>query len=172
MRGLLIAMMNQAPKVERFKQTQDPLDGLHAKYDADTGKPVVEDDGWGHLQIDATSLFVLFLAQMTAAGLKIVQDRTELDFVQNLVHYISPAYRIADYGIWERGRKSNDGVVEINASSVGIAKAALEAIDNMALLGDGAPVIMVPPDDVARARETLQMLFQLNRRPRKRMRPC
>lgn len=159
MRGLLLAMINQAPKVERFKQTQDPLDGLHAKYDADTGLPVVDDDRWGHLQIDATSLFVLFLAQMSAAGLQIIETRDEVDFVQNLVHYISPAYRIADYGIWERGRKSNDGVVEINASSVGIAKAALEAIDNMAFLGGAAPVIMVPPDDIARARETLQMLL-------------
>jgi phosphorylase kinase alpha/beta subunit len=159
MRGLLTAMMAQAPKVERFKQTQDPLDGLHAKYDADTGKPVVEDDGWGHLQIDATSLFVLFLAQMTAAGLPLIKSRDELDFVQNLVHYISPAYRIADYGIWERGRKTNDGVVEINASSVGVAKAALEAIDGMALLGPDQPAIHVPPDDIARARETLQVLL-------------
>jgi phosphorylase kinase alpha/beta subunit len=159
MRGLLAAMMAQAPKVEKFKQTQDPLDGLHAKYDADTGKPVVEDDGWGHLQIDATSLFVLFLAQMSAAGLPIIRTRDELDFVQNLVHYISPAYRIADYGIWERGRKTNDGVVEINASSVGIAKAALEAINGLALLGEGQPVIHVPPDDIARARETLQVLL-------------
>jgi phosphorylase kinase alpha/beta subunit len=159
MRGLLAAMMAQAPKVERFKQTQDPLDGLHAKYDADTGKPVVEDDGWGHLQIDATSLFVLFLAQMSAAGLKIIQTRDEVDFVQNVVHYISPAYRIADYGIWERGRKSNDGVVEINASSVGIAKAALEAIDGMSFLGAEHPAILVPSDDIARARETLQVLL-------------
>lgn len=159
MRGLLAAMMAQAAKVERFKQTQDPLDGLHAKYDADTGKTVVEDDGWGHLQIDATSLFVLFLAQMTAAGLKIIKTRDEVDFVQNVVHYISPAYRIADYGIWERGRKSNDGVVEINASSVGIAKAALEAIDGMALMGPDHPVILVPSDDIARARETLQVLL-------------
>jgi phosphorylase kinase alpha/beta subunit len=159
MRGLLASMMAQAPKVERFKQTQDPLDGLHAKYDADTGKPVVEDDGWGHLQIDATSLFVLFLAQMSAAGLPIIKSRDELDFVQNLVHYISPAYRIADYGIWERGRKTNDGVVEINASSVGIAKAALEAINGLALLGQDGPVIHVPPDDIARARETLQVLL-------------
>jgi phosphorylase kinase alpha/beta subunit len=159
MRGLLKAMMNQAPKVEKFKHTQDPLDGLHAKYDADTGEPVVEDDRWGHLQIDATSLFILFVAQMSAAGLQIIQSRAELDFIQNVVHYISPAYRIADYGIWERGRKTNDGVVEINASSVGVAKAALEAIDGMSLLGLDQPAILVPPDDIARARETLQVLL-------------
>ena len=35
--GLLIAMMRQSAKVERFKQTQDPLDALHAKYDTGTG---------------------------------------------------------------------------------------------------------------------------------------
>jgi phosphorylase kinase alpha/beta subunit len=159
MRALMLAMKAQAAKIERFKQTQDPLDGLHAKYDADTGAPVVEDDGWGHLQIDATSLFVLYLAQMSAAGLKIIETRAEIDFIQNVVHYISPAYRIADYGIWERGRKSNDGVVEINASSVGMAKAALEAIDGMSLLGPDHPAILVPSDDIARARETLQVLL-------------
>lgn len=29
---------------------------------------VVSDSEWGHLQIDATSLFLLVLAQMTASG--------------------------------------------------------------------------------------------------------
>jgi phosphorylase kinase alpha/beta subunit len=33
MRGLLIAMMRQAAKVEYFKERQDPLEALHAKYD-------------------------------------------------------------------------------------------------------------------------------------------
>ena len=66
MRGLLFAMMRQAAKVEKFKVTQDPLDALHAKYDTDTGDTVVGDDQWGHLQLDATSLFLLMLAQMTA----------------------------------------------------------------------------------------------------------
>ena len=159
MRGLLSAMMGQADKVERFKYTQDPLDGLHAKYDAATGKPVVGDAHWGHLQIDATSLFLVFLAQMTAGGLKIVETTDEVDFVQNLVHYIGPAYRIADYGIWERGRKSNDGVVEINASSVGVAKAALEAMDGLDFGCSERAPIRVPADDIARARETLQVLL-------------
>ena len=30
--------------------------------------PVVGDHNWGHLQIDATSLFLLVLAQLTSAG--------------------------------------------------------------------------------------------------------
>lgn len=162
MRGLLKAMMAQAGKVERFKVTQNPLDALHAKYDAATGAVVVEDDRWGHLQIDATSLFLLMLAQMTSGGLRVVETADEADFVQNLVHYLGPAYRIADYGIWERGRKTNDGSVEINASSVGMAKAALEAVRGLELLGDDPRGrIFVPPDDIARARESLQALLPM-----------
>ncbi len=159
MRGLLIAMMRQSDKVERFKQTLDPLDALHAKYDTATGDPVVGDDAWGHLQIDATSLFLLMLAQMTASGLRIVFTIDEVNFVQNLVHYIGRAYRTPDYGIWERGNKANHGVAEINSSSVGIAKAALEALNGFNLFGPGggqASVVHLAPDDVARARITLE----------------
>ena len=96
---------------------------------------------------------------MTAGGLKIVSQAEEVDFVQNLVHYIGPAYRIADYGIWERGRKSNDGVVEINASSVGLAKAALESMSGLDFGCFDRGPIQVAPDDIARARETLQVLL-------------
>jgi phosphorylase kinase alpha/beta subunit len=159
MRGLLIAMMRQAAKVERFKQTQDPLDALHAKYDTGTGEPVVGDDEWGHLQLDATSLFLLMLAQMTASGLRIVFTIDEVNFVQNLVHYIGRAYRTPDFGIWERGNKINHGIAEINSSSVGMAKAALEALDGFNLFGTGggqASVVHVVPDEVARARITLE----------------
>ena len=48
MRGLLTAMMRQAPKVEKFKQFQNPMDALHAKYDTKSGGIVVGDDEWGH----------------------------------------------------------------------------------------------------------------------------
>lgn len=159
MRGLLDAMMRQSAKVERFKLTQHPLDALHAKYDTRTGMPVVGDDAWGHLQIDATSVYLLMLAQMSASGLPIVQARSELDFVQNLVYYLGCAWRTPDFGIWERGNKRNDGEVEINASSVGMAKAALEAIDGARLLDDGSPVIHVPGDDIANAHTTLMNLL-------------
>lgn len=37
MRGLLMAMMQQKDKVEKFKQTQNPFDSLHAKYSSSTG---------------------------------------------------------------------------------------------------------------------------------------
>lgn len=68
MRGLLMAMMQQKDKVERFKISQNPLDALHAKYSSTTGQSVVGDSEWGHLQIDAVSLYLLVLAQMTASG--------------------------------------------------------------------------------------------------------
>lgn len=55
----------------RFKQTQNPLDSLHAKYCSETGQIVVGDNEWGHLQIDAISLYLLILAQMTASGLQV-----------------------------------------------------------------------------------------------------
>ncbi len=159
MRGLLMAMMRQADKVEAFKVSQNPADALHAKYDTGTGLPVVGDHEWGHLQLDATSLFLLCLAQMTASGLRIVFTLDEVNFVQNLVHYIGRAYRTPDYGIWERGHKINRGEVELNSSSVGMAKAALEALDGFNLFGAGGgaeSVIHVIPDEIARARITLQ----------------
>jgi len=162
MRGLLLAMMNQAPKVEQFKQNQDPLAALHAKYDTATGNPVVGDDEWGHLQLDATSVFLLMLAQMTASGLQIVYTLDEVNFVQNLVYYIGRAYRTPDYGIWERGNKLNHGKPELNASSVGMAKAALEAMQGLNLFGmrgGQASVVHVLPDEIARARITLESLL-------------
>ncbi|MBD2196202.1 glycoside hydrolase family 15 protein [Calothrix anomala FACHB-343] len=162
MRGLLFAMMRQAYKVERFKHTQSPLDGLHAKYNTATGDIVVGDDEWGHLQLDATSIFLLMLAQMTASGLQIIYTVDEVNFVQNLVYYIGRAYRTPDYGIWERGNKINRGNAELNASSVGMAKAALEAINGLDLFGvrgSQASVIHVLPDEIARARITLESLL-------------
>ncbi|MEA5512625.1 glycoside hydrolase family 15 protein, partial [Nodularia sp. UHCC 0506] len=162
MRGLLFAMLRQSHKVEQFKHTQSPLDGLHAKYNTATADIVVGDDEWGHLQLDATSIFLLMLAQMTASGLQIIYTIDEVNFVQNLVYYIGRAYRTPDYGIWERGNKINHGSAELNASSVGMAKAALEAINGLDLFGvrgSQASVIHVLPDEIARARITLESLL-------------
>lgn len=162
MRGLLFAMMRQSHKVETFKHTQSLLDGLHAKYNTATGDIVVGDDEWGHLQLDATSIYLLMLAQMTASGLSIIFTLDEVNFVQNLVYYIGRAYRTPDYGIWERGNKINHGNAELNASSLGMAKAALEAMNGLNLFGVNgcqASVIHVLPDEIARARITLESLL-------------
>lgn len=158
MRALLRSMMAQAAKVERFKSTRLPLDSLHAKYDTATGEPVVGDDEWGHLQIDATSVFLLMLTQMIASGLEIIWTKEEVSFIQNLVYYIERAYRTPDFGIWERGAKSNSGSVELNASSLGMAKAALEALSGFNLFGakgSQSSVIHVVPDNIAQSNITL-----------------
>ncbi|KAK0064640.1 phosphorylase b kinase regulatory subunit alpha liver isoform-like isoform X1 [Biomphalaria pfeifferi] len=162
MRGLLRAMLMQSEKVESFKRTQSPRDALHAKFSSITGKTVVGDYEWGHLQIDATSLYLLALAQMTASGLVIVFTLDEVAFVQNLVFYIEAAYRTPDYGIWERGDKTNHGLPELNASSIGMAKAALEAINELDLFGSrGGPasVIHVLPDEAQQCQAILQSML-------------
>ncbi|XP_030378799.1 probable phosphorylase b kinase regulatory subunit alpha isoform X2 [Scaptodrosophila lebanonensis] len=162
MRGLLMAMMNQKDKVEKFKTTQSPCDSLHAKYSSKNGLPVVGDNEWGHLQIDAVSLYLLILAQMTASGLQIVFSLDEVSFIQNLVFYIESAYSIPDYGIWERGDKTNHGEPELNASSIGMAKAALEAMNELDLFGArGGPasVIHVLADEAHKCQAVLQSML-------------
>ncbi|KAH8421122.1 hypothetical protein KR222_006730 [Zaprionus bogoriensis] len=162
MRGLLMAMMNQKDKVEKFKMTQSPYDSLHAKYSSKNGLPVVADNEWGHLQIDAVSLYLLILAQMTASGLQIVFSLDEVSFIQNLVFYIESAYSIPDYGIWERGDKTNHGEPELNASSIGMAKAALEAMNELDLFGArGGPasVIHVLADEAHKCQAVLQSML-------------
>ncbi|CAD5110977.1 DgyrCDS331 [Dimorphilus gyrociliatus] len=162
MRGLLTCMMRQMNKVEKFKYTQSPKDALHAKYSVTTGATVVSDDGWGHLQIDATSFYLLILAQMTASGLQIIYTMDEVSFIQNLVFYIQSAYRTPDYGIWERGDKTNHGLPELNTTSIGMAKAALEAMNELDLFGArGGPysVIHVLPDEAQQCQAILQSVL-------------
>ena len=162
MRGLLRSMMNQSHKVEAFKQNQFLHDALHAKYDTETGNPVVGDHAWGHLQIDATSLFLLITTQMIASGLDIIWTVDEVNFIQNLVFYIERAYRTPDYGIWERGAKMNSGSAELNASSLGMAKAALEALNGFNLFGargGQSSVVHIIPDNIAHAEITLNSML-------------
>ncbi|KAJ3028494.1 UNVERIFIED_CONTAM: hypothetical protein HDU68_001562 [Siphonaria sp. JEL0065] len=158
MRGILFAYMRQAPKVELFKNSQSTDHALHAKFNTATGDTVVGDREWGHLQIDATSLFLLTLAQMTAAGTLVIYTMDEVHFIQNLVFYIERAYRTPDYGIWERGNKMNHGTPELNSSSIGMVVAALQAINGVNLFGArGGPssVIHVLPDEITRNYTTL-----------------
>ncbi|XP_076581376.1 phosphorylase b kinase regulatory subunit alpha, skeletal muscle isoform isoform X1 [Chaetodon auriga] len=162
MRGILQCIMRQLDKVEKFKYSRSTSDSLHAKYDTHTCAPVVGDDQWGHLQVDATSLFLFFLAQMTASGLHIVYTQDEVDVVQNLMFYIETAYKVADYGMWERGDKTNQGITEINASSIGMAKAALEALDDLNLFGaKGGPgsVVHALADDIQHCQSILTSML-------------
>ncbi|XP_032963505.1 phosphorylase b kinase regulatory subunit alpha, skeletal muscle isoform isoform X2 [Rhinolophus ferrumequinum] len=154
--------LEQVDKVESFKYSQSTKDSLHAKYNTKTCATVVGDDQWGHLQMDATSVYLLFLAQMTASGLHIIHSLDEVNFIQNLVFYIEAAYKTADFGIWERGDKTNQGISELNASSVGMAKAALEALDELDLFGvKGGPqsVIHVLADEVQHCQSILNSIL-------------
>jgi len=65
-----------------------------------------------------------------------------------------------DYGIWERGDKSNHGLPELNASSIGMAKAALEAMNDLDLFGArGGPfsVIHILSDEAQKCHTVLQV---------------
>lgn len=162
MRGLLRSMMAQVHKVEAFKSSRHPRDALHAKYDTATGNTVVGDYDWGHLQIDATSVYLLMLTQMIGSGLNVIWTLDEVAFIQNLVYYVERAYRTPDYGIWERGAKTNSGSVELNASSIGLAQAALEALSGFNLFGargSHSSVIHVSPDNIAQSNITLSSML-------------
>nr|XP_055035878.1 phosphorylase b kinase regulatory subunit alpha, skeletal muscle isoform isoform X1 [Misgurnus anguillicaudatus]XP_055035879.1 phosphorylase b kinase regulatory subunit alpha, skeletal muscle isoform isoform X1 [Misgurnus anguillicaudatus] len=162
MRGLLQCMTRQLDKVEKFKYSKSTSDCLHAKYHSGTCAPVVGDKEWGHLQVDATSIFLLFLAQMTASGLHIIHTHDEVDIVQNLIFYIESAYKVADFGMWERGDKTNQGIPELNVSSIGMAKAALEALDGLNLFGaKGGPesVVHALADDIQHCQSILSSML-------------
>lgn len=136
MRGILYCWIRQADKVEKFKENQSASHALHSVFDPLTGDPVYKDEEYEHLQIDVVGLYLIMLVQMITSGLQIIYTTDEVNFVQNLVFYVERAYRTPDYGMWERGSKYNNGSTEVHASSIGIAKAALEAINGVNLFGD------------------------------------
>ncbi|XP_039227671.1 probable phosphorylase b kinase regulatory subunit beta isoform X2 [Drosophila yakuba] len=136
MRGILECWVKQASRVELFKQRQSNQHALHSKFQLHTGEKIYPDEFYNHLQIDCVSLYLLFLVQMITSGLQIIYTHDEVAFVQNLVYYVERAYRTPDFGMWERGSKYNNGTPEIHASSIGMAKSALEAINGCNLFGE------------------------------------
>ncbi|XP_049821939.1 probable phosphorylase b kinase regulatory subunit beta isoform X3 [Aethina tumida] len=136
MRGILQCWVKQAQRIELFKKNQCSAHALHVKFHLTTGNIVYTDDEYNHLQIDVVSIYLLFLVQMITSGLQIIYTQAEVAFVQNLVYYVERAYRTPDFGVWERGSKYNDGTPEIHASSIGLAKSALEAINGCNLFGE------------------------------------
>ncbi|XP_056243942.1 phosphorylase b kinase regulatory subunit beta isoform X1 [Seriola aureovittata] len=162
MRGILYCYMRQADKVEQFKQDPSPSKCLHSVFNVDTGDEVYTYGDYHHLQIDAVSLFLLYLVEMICSGLQIIYNTDEVSFIQNLVFCVERAYRVPDYGMWERGSKYNNGSTELHSSSVGLAKAALEAINGFNLFGNQGcswSVIFVDLDAHNRNRQTLCSLL-------------
>jgi phosphorylase kinase alpha/beta subunit len=85
-----------------------------------------------------------------------------VNFIQNLIFYIERTYRIPDYGMFERGTKYNTNECELNASSIGMAKAALESMNGFNLYGDNGcswSVVYVDIDAHNRNRTTLETLL-------------
>lgn len=136
MRGILECWIKQAKRIELFKKNQCNAHALHVKFHLTTGDEIYTDTEYSHLQIDVVSIYLIFLVQMITSGLQIIYTQDEVAFVQNLVYYVERAYRTPDYGMWERGSKYNDGSPEIHASSIGLAKSALEAINGCNLFGE------------------------------------
>ncbi|XP_029944450.1 phosphorylase b kinase regulatory subunit beta isoform X3 [Salarias fasciatus] len=162
MRGILYCYMRQADKVEQFKQDPSPSKCLHSVFNVDTGDEVHVYSDYHHLQIDAVCLFLLYLVEMICSGLQIIYNTDEVSFIQNLVFCVERAYRVPDYGMWERGSKYNNGSTELHSSSVGLAKSALEAINGFNLFGNQGcswSVIFVDLDAHNRNRQTLCSLL-------------
>lgn len=138
MRGLLAAMKRQEARVLRFLETGDPADALHAKFDMATGDTVSGDHDWGHLQFDATALFLLLSVDAAASGLTVLSDPSDARFLLLLRDYVALAWRRGDFGTWERGDKRNNGRVERHSSSMGLVRAALLALNHASFrLADG-----------------------------------
>ena len=116
-------MMAQAAKVERFKASQELLDALYAKYDTATGQPVVADNAWGISSMPHPVCVAAGAARALRPGGGGQCGPGRLCAKPDLL--LCRAYRVADYGIWERGDKGNNGAPERNASSIGLVKAAL-----------------------------------------------
>ncbi|NXM44183.1 KPBB kinase, partial [Gymnorhina tibicen] len=162
MRGILYCYMRQADKVQKFKQDPKPSSCLHSVFSAHTGDEVFSHKEYGHLQINAVSLFLLYLVEMISSGLQIIYNTDEVSFIQNLVFCVERSYRVPDFGVWERGSKYNNGSPELHSSSVGLAKAALEAINGFNLFGNQGcswSVIFVDFDAHNRNRQTLCSLL-------------
>ncbi|CAF1496940.1 unnamed protein product [Adineta ricciae] len=162
MRGILICWMKQSKKLEVFKGEQSTKDALHSKFNVLDGNEVADADEVGQLQICAISIYLLTLAQMITSNLEIIFSVDEVNFVQQLIFSIERAYRTPDYGIWERGSKYNTNTCELHASSIGMAKAALESMNGFNLYGDkGAnwSVVYVDVDAHNRNRTTFDTLL-------------
>ncbi|KAH8852791.1 putative phosphorylase b kinase regulatory subunit beta [Schistosoma japonicum] len=134
MRGILMGWMQQSARLEYFKRVQNLDTCLHSRLDYETGEPIY-DDQYKNLQMDCIGLYVIQLVQMIHSGLQIVYTKDEVAFVQNLVFYLERAYRIPDYGMWERGTKQNRNITELHASSICMAKAALESVAGFNIYG-------------------------------------
>lgn len=65
---------------------------------------------------------------------KIIYTKDEATFIQNMLFTLERTYRTTDFGVWEFGSR-HENIRELNASSIGMAKAALEAANGLNIMG-------------------------------------
>ncbi|ETN79480.1 phosphorylase kinase alpha/beta [Necator americanus] len=165
MRGILFCWMQQSGKLNAFKSNISAENSLHARFDLHSGMTLNrphEQQQYGHMQMDLVALYLLALTEMIASGAKVIYTHHEVNFIQNLVFYIERTYRTPDFGMWERGTRYNNGRPELHASSLGMVKAALEAINGFNLYGttgNSASVIYVDIDGHNRNRTTFETIL-------------
>ncbi|CAJ0584948.1 unnamed protein product, partial [Mesorhabditis spiculigera] len=164
MRGILFSWMQQSEALNKFKSNNSPEHALHSRVDLQTGMTLAtpNEKSYGHLQMDLVALWLLAVVQMIVGGEKVIYTHHEVQFVQNLVFYIERTYRTPDFGMWERGTRYNKGDPELHASSVGMVKAALEAVNGFNLFGSygtSSSVIYVDIDGHNRNRTTFETIL-------------
>ncbi|KAI7690073.1 putative phosphorylase b kinase regulatory subunit beta [Sarcoptes scabiei] len=163
MRGILFSWMRHSnDKLEEFKANQSPKHALPSKVNLITSLQLENDPEIRHLQLDIVALYLLSLVQMIHSGLQIIYTMDEVHFVQNLVYYVERTYRTPDFGMWEQGSLLDSDTPEVHASSIGMAKSALESINGCNLFGEkGASwsVIHVDIDAHSRNRSTFETLL-------------
>ncbi|VDM23322.1 unnamed protein product, partial [Wuchereria bancrofti] len=111
MRGIMFCWMQELDNLNHFKENISPEFSLHARFDLHTGMV------------------------LSTPNEKVIYTHDEVCFVQNLVFYIERTYRTPDFGMWGTGSRYNVGERELHASSLGMVKAALEAINGFNLYG-------------------------------------
>ncbi|KAK6029861.1 phosphorylase kinase alpha/beta, partial [Ostertagia ostertagi] len=164
MRGILFCWMQESESLNAFKSNNSAEHALRARFDLQTGMGLnrPNENLYGHMQMDLVALYLLVLVEMIASGAKIIYTHHEVNFVQNLVFYIERTYRTPDFGMWERGTRYNNGKPELHASSLGMVKAALEAINGFNVFGasgHSASVIYVDIDGHNRNRTTFETIL-------------
>ncbi|CAD5219602.1 unnamed protein product [Bursaphelenchus okinawaensis] len=160
MRGILFSWMQQTEKLNAFKSHNSSEFSLHSRFDLQTGLEI--HGSYNHLQMDLVALYLLTLVQLTMGGVQIIYTMDEVAFLQNLVFYLERTYRTPDFGMWERGSRYNNGRTELHASSLGMVKAALEAINGLNVFGSkgtSGSVIYVDIDGHNRNRTTFETIL-------------
>jgi phosphorylase kinase alpha/beta subunit len=99
----------------------EPWQYIHAKYDADNLKELLEP--WGHAQHDAIGMLLWAIGEGEQRGKRILRNYRDREMVQKIVYYLRTCeyWCDADNGMWEEAR-------EVHASSVGACISGLRAV--------------------------------------------